>query len=129
VDVQRTLYLGRPWTRPGVEAMCRANNRLERTGFAGSTGPFGGWLNFPEYLSFWNHHSQNAAFNTMPDQNPAMDRLIDAARFDSDAKKYADDVPRVPMYRPNLDVAMQKNIRRYQYWFHRQLDHRQLAKE
>ena len=40
-----------------------------------------------------------------------------------------DDVPRVPIYQPNLDVAMQKNIRGYQYWFHRQLDYRQLAKE
>jgi peptide/nickel transport system substrate-binding protein len=101
---------------------------------------FGGWLNFPEYFFFWNYHSQNAVFNTMSYQNPAMDKLIDAARFDSDPKKYADDVrgfvkialddvPRVPIYQPNLDVAMQKNIRGYQYWFHRQLDYRQLAKE
>ena len=101
---------------------------------------FGGWLNFPEYFFFWNYHSQNAVFNTMSYQNPAMDKLIDAARFDSDPKKYADDVrgfvkialdevPRVPIYQPNLDVAMQKTIRGYQYWFHRQLDYRQLAKE
>jgi peptide/nickel transport system substrate-binding protein len=101
---------------------------------------FGGWLNFPEYFFFWNYHSQNAVFNTMSYQNPAMDKLIDAARFDTDPKKYAedvrgfvrialDDVPRVPIYQPNLDVAMQKTIRGYQYWFHRQLDYRQLAKE
>ena len=101
---------------------------------------FGGWLNFPEYFFFWNYHSQNAVFNTMSYQNPAMDKLIDAARFDSDPKKYADDVrgfvkiaiddvPRVALYQPNLDVAMQKSIRGYQYWFHRQLDYRQLAKE
>jgi len=101
---------------------------------------FGGWLNFPEYFFFWNYHSQNAVFNTMSYQNPAMDKLIDAARFDNDPKKYADDVrgfvkialdevPRVPIYQPNLDVAMQKNVRGYQYWFHRQLDYRQLAKE
>ena len=101
---------------------------------------FGGWLNFPEYFFFWNYHSQNAVFNTMSYQNPTMDRFIDSARFDTDPKKYADDVrgfvkialddvPRVPIYQPNLDVAMQKNIRGYQYWFHRQLDYRQLAKE
>jgi peptide/nickel transport system substrate-binding protein len=101
---------------------------------------FGGWLNFPEYFFFWNYHSQNAVFNTMSYQNPAMDKLIDAARFDTDPKKYADDVrgfvkiavddvPRVAIYQPNLDVAMQKNVRGYQYWFHRQLDYRQLAKE
>jgi peptide/nickel transport system substrate-binding protein len=101
---------------------------------------FGGWLNFPEYFFFWNYHSQNAVFNTMSYQNPAMDKLIDAARFEADPRKYAEDVrgfvkialdevPRVPIYQPNLDVAMQKNIRGYQYWFHRQLDYRQLAKE
>jgi len=101
---------------------------------------FGGWLNFPEYFFFWSYHSQNAVFNTMSYQNPAMDKLIDSARFDADPKKYADDVrgfvkialddvPRVPIYQPNLDVAMQKNVKGYQYWFHRQLDYRQLSKE
>ena len=100
---------------------------------------FGGWLNYPEYFFFWNYHSQNAVFNTMSYQNPEMDKLIDAARFETDPKKYAedvrgftklaiDDVPRVPLYQPNLDVAMQKSIKGYQYWFHRQLDYRQLAK-
>ena len=39
-----------------------------------------------------------------------------------------DDVPRVPVFQPTLDVAMQKNIAGYRYWFHRQLDYRQLAK-
>ncbi len=101
---------------------------------------FGGWLNFPEYFFFWNYHSQNAVFNTMSYQNPAMDKLIDAARFETDPKKYAeevrgflklaiDDVPRVAVYQPNLDVAMQKSIKGYQYWFHRQLDYRQLSKD
>ncbi len=100
---------------------------------------FGGWLNYPEYFFFWNYHGQNAVFNTMSYQNPEMDKLIDAARFESDPKKYADlvrqftrlaiaEVPRVPLYQPNLDVAMQKGITGYQYWFHRQLDFRQLGK-
>ena len=100
---------------------------------------FGGWLNYPEYFFFWNYHGQNAVFNTMSYQNPEMDKLIDAARFESDPKKYADlvrqftrlailDVPRVRLYQPNLDVAMQKGITGYQYWFHRQLDFRTLAK-
>jgi peptide/nickel transport system substrate-binding protein len=30
---------------------------------------------------------------------------------------------------PALDVAMQKNVTGYQYWFHRQLDFRTLAKQ
>ncbi len=72
-------------------------------------------------------------------QNPAMDKLIDAARFEPDAEKYREDVegfikiafdevPRVPVFQPFLDVAMQKHVAGYRYWFHRQLDYRQLAK-
>ncbi len=49
---------------------------------------FGGWLNYPEYFFFWNYHGQNAVFNTMSYQNAEMDRLIDAARFENDRKKY-----------------------------------------
>jgi peptide/nickel transport system substrate-binding protein len=37
-------------------------------------------------------------------------------------------VPRVPLVQPLLNVAMQKNITGYRYWFHRQLDYRQLVK-
>ena len=101
---------------------------------------FGGWLNYPEYFFFWNFHSQNAVFNTSSYQNPEMDKLIDAARFQSDAKKYQsevhgfvnlafEEVPRIPLAQPNMDVAMQKNVKGYQYWFHRQLDYRQLEKQ
>ncbi len=100
---------------------------------------FGGWLNYPEYFFFWCYHGQNAVFNTMSYQNPAMDKLIDAARFESDKKKYQDDVygfvnlafedvPRVPLAQPNFDVAMQKSIRGYTYWFHLQPDYRNLEK-
>ena len=38
------------------------------------------------------------------------------------------DVPRVPLYQPFVNVAMQKNISGYQYWFHRRLDYRALVK-
>jgi peptide/nickel transport system substrate-binding protein len=104
-----------------------------------SANAFGGWLNFPEYFFYWNYHGQNAIFNVASYQNPAMDKLIDAARFETDPTKYQDEcegfikmafdaVPRVPVFQPTLDVAMQKNIAGYRYWFHRQLDYRQLAK-
>jgi peptide/nickel transport system substrate-binding protein len=104
-----------------------------------SANAFGGWLNFPEYFFYWNYHGQNAIFNVASYQNPAMDKLIDAARFEPDPAKYReecegfikiafDDVPRVPIFQPTLDVAMQKNIAGYRYWFHRQLDYRQLSK-
>ena len=100
---------------------------------------FGGWLNYPEYFFFWAYHGQNAVFNTMAYQNAEMDKLIDAARFESDPAKYQTlvkgfvkisftDVPRIPLFQPYLDVAMQKSIVGYQYWFHRQLDFRQISK-
>jgi len=100
---------------------------------------FGGWLNYPEYFFFWCYHSQDAVFNTMSYKNPAMDKFIEAARFEGDKKKYAEDVagfvniafdevPRVPLAQPNMDVAMQKNIKGYTYWFHLQPDYRDLEK-
>ena len=72
-------------------------------------------------------------------QNPAMDKLIDAARFETDPHNYREavegfinmafaEIPRIPLFDPFLDVAMQHNITGYRYWFHRQLDYRQLAK-
>ena len=68
-----------------------------------------------------------------------MDTLIDAARFEADPEAYddhvrkfiriaVDDVPRIPLYQQILVVGMQKNIQGYTYWFHRQLDFRQLEK-
>jgi peptide/nickel transport system substrate-binding protein len=89
---------------------------------------FGGWLNFPDYFFYWTYHGQNAIFNTMSYQNPAMDKLIDAARIETDPTKYReevegfikiafDEVPRIPVFQPSLDVAMQKNVTGYRYWF------------
>jgi len=102
------------------------------------TNAFGGWLNYPEYFFFWCYHGQNAVFNTMGYKNPAMDALIDKARFTTGPEYEAavkgfidmafDEVPRVPIFQPLLNVAMQKNVTGYRYWFHRQLDYRQLAK-
>jgi peptide/nickel transport system substrate-binding protein len=100
---------------------------------------FGGWLNYPEYFFFWCYHSQNAVFNTMSYQNAAMDKQIDAARFEDNKANYEqlvknfvqrsfDDVPRVPMFQPTQDVAMQKNITGFVYWFHVQPDYRQIVK-
>lgn len=100
---------------------------------------FGGWLNFPDYWFYWGYHSQNGVFNTMSYQNPEMDKYIDEARFNDDPAKYQaavkqfirmsmDEVPRVPLYQQFMDVGFQKNITGFKYWFHRQLDFRQLVK-
>jgi peptide/nickel transport system substrate-binding protein len=100
---------------------------------------FGGWLNYPEYFFFWAYHGQNAVFNTMSYQNAAMDKQIDAARFEDNKANYDqlvknfetkafEDVPRVPLFQPTQDVAMQKNISGFVYWFHVQPDYRQIVK-
>jgi len=65
--------------------------------------------------------------------------LIEASRFEPDPQKYSEavegyitmafaEIPRIPLFDPFLDVAMQKNVTGYRYWFHRQLDYRQLVK-
>ena len=100
---------------------------------------FGGWLDYPEYFFYWCYHGQNAVFNTMGYQNAKLDRIIINARFaeskhiyDSSVREMIqiayDEVPRVPLFQPSQDVAMQKDVMGYQYWFHLQPDYRQLYK-
>jgi peptide/nickel transport system substrate-binding protein len=106
------------------------------------TNVFSGWLDYPEYFFYWCYHGNNSIFNTMSYKSPDMDKLIDGARaaaangdkasYDTDVKGFVDlayaDVPRIPLYQPFVNVAMQKNISGYQYWFHRRLDYRALVK-
>ncbi|PZA13681.1 ABC transporter substrate-binding protein [Rhodopseudomonas palustris] len=103
---------------------------------------FSGWLDYPEYFFFWCYSGQNAIFNTPSYVNKDMDAMIAAANTaaasgDKDAyakavegfiSKAYHDVPRIPLFQPLLNVATQKNISGYAYWFHRQLDYRTLAK-
>ncbi|MEN3286594.1 MAG: peptide/nickel transport system substrate-binding protein [Bradyrhizobium sp.] len=106
------------------------------------TNIFSGWLDYPEYFFFWCYHGQNSVFNTMSYKSPVMDKLIDGARdaaaigdrsvYETDVKGFIDlafsDVPRIPLYQPYVNVAMQKNVSGYQYWFHRRLDYRTMVK-
>ncbi|MET3352129.1 UNVERIFIED_ORG: peptide/nickel transport system substrate-binding protein [Xanthobacter viscosus] len=106
------------------------------------TNVFSGWLDYPEYFFFWCYHGNNSIFNTMSYQSAAMDAFIDAARasaangdkaaYDANVKGMVDlafaDVPRIPLYQPYVNVAMQKNITGYEYWFHRRLDYRAFQK-
>jgi peptide/nickel transport system substrate-binding protein len=103
---------------------------------------FSGWLDYPEYFFFWCYSGQNAIFNTPSYVNKDMDTLIDAASAAAavgDKDKYAKnvegfiskaytEVPRIPLFQPFLNVATQKSISGYVYWFHRQVDYRSLVK-
>jgi peptide/nickel transport system substrate-binding protein len=86
----------------------------------------GGWLNYPEYFFFWAYHGQNAVFNTMSYKNQKVDTLVDQARRETDPAKYAS---LVREFVTMLDVAMKPEVTGYTFWFHRQLDFRQLAKK
>jgi len=106
------------------------------------TNVFSGWLDYPEYFFIWCYHGKNSIFNTMSYQSKEMDGFIDGAvsaaaegdkqGYDKDVKAFVElafaDMPRIPLYQPFVNVAMQKNISGYQYWFHRRLDYRALAK-
>ena len=100
---------------------------------------FQAWLNYPEYFFYWTYDGRNTVFNTMNYQNPAVDKLIETARFTTDPAEYEkavcgfiqivfDEVPRIPLFQYYLDVAFQRNVTGYEYWFHTQLDYRTMAK-
>jgi peptide/nickel transport system substrate-binding protein len=106
------------------------------------TNVFSGWLDYPEYFFIWCYHGKNSIFNTMSYQSKEMDALIDAAVtaaaegdkavYEKSVKGFVElaftDIPRIPLYQPYVNVAMQKNVSGYQYWFHRRLDYRALVK-
>jgi peptide/nickel transport system substrate-binding protein len=106
------------------------------------TNVFSGWLDYPEYFFIWCYDGKNSIFNTMSYQSKEMDGYIagavdaaaigNTAKYDADVKGFVDlafkDIPRIPLYQPYVNVAMQKNVSGYQYWFHRRLDYRALAK-
>jgi peptide/nickel transport system substrate-binding protein len=106
------------------------------------TNVFSGWLDYPEYFFIWCYHGKNSIFNTMSYQSNKLDAMIDAAgdaaavgdkaAYEKNVKGFVDlayaDMPRVPLYQPYVNVAMQKNVSGYQYWFHRRLDYRTLVK-
>lgn len=100
---------------------------------------FSGWLDYPEYYFYWNFHGNNSIFNISAYKNPEMDKLIDKARFSADPAEYdatvkqfvalcMKDLPIVPLNQPIHDVAMQKNVSGYEFWFHREPDYRQFTK-
>jgi peptide/nickel transport system substrate-binding protein len=100
---------------------------------------FSGWLDYPEYYFFWNLHGNNSIFNISAYKNKAMDELIDRARFTEDTAEYEksvkefialcmQEVPIIPLNQPVHDVAMQKAVGGYEFWFHREPDFRQFQK-
>ena len=100
---------------------------------------FGGWLNYPDYYFFWVYQHGHL-FNSMNYRNEEVEALVEATlnlpiddpAYEPNIKRMLeiafDEVPLIPFYQPFLDVATQKNVKGYEYWFHRQLDIRNLDK-
>ena len=88
------------------------------------TNVFSGWLDYPEYFFIWCYHGKNSIFNTMSYQSKELDGFIDGAvdrggngdkaTYDKDVKGFVDlafaDMPRIPLFQPYVNVAMQKNV-------------------
>jgi peptide/nickel transport system substrate-binding protein len=114
-----------------------------RTSFASKKLPFltnlfAGWLDYPNYY-FEMALGRTSIFNSGDYGNATMLQMVHEARFERDPAKYDemvkkfikiafDDVASIPLYQPYSYVAMQKRIRGYRYWFHRQMDYRSLLK-
>lgn len=98
---------------------------------------FGGWLNTPDYYFFWAYIKGNL-FNSYNYDDPEMARLVDETLdmamdhpdYEANVKwmiKLAfDDIPRIPLWQPTLNVAFTEKVEGYEYWFHRQMDIRAL---
>ena len=100
---------------------------------------FGGWLNYPDYYFFWAY-KHGHLFNSSNYKNDEVEKLVDETlhmevsnpAYSANVKRMLaiafEDVPRIPLYQPYLDSAMQKGVSGYASWFHRQLDIRSIIK-
>lgn len=96
---------------------------------------FGGWLNYPDYYFFWAY-KHGHLFNSSNYRNEEIETLVDETlHMAVDDPAYApnvkrmiaiafEDVPRIPLYQPYLDAAMQPDVSGYVASYHRQLDAR-----
>ena len=103
---------------------------------------FSGWLDYPEYFFIWCYHGKNSIFNTMSYQSKDDGRddrrrgRCRRGRRQGEIREGREGLRRPRLHRHAahpavpalLNVAMQKNISGYQYWFHRRLDYRALSK-
>lgn len=105
------------------------------------TNVFSGWLDYPVLLHMvlsWQelyiqYHELSVKRNgRFIDGAGAAASSGDQSGYEKNVKGFIDlafsDVPRIPLYQPFSNVAMQKNVSGYQYWFHRRLDYRALVK-
>ncbi|SJZ82473.1 peptide/nickel transport system substrate-binding protein [Enhydrobacter aerosaccus] len=96
------------------------------------------WLPAPDYfLRTYFNGDQRWNFSSFKDDE--LDRLVQAARFETDPAKYAAmcrqmitivgrQDPALMLWQPNQDAVMAPNVDGFTYWFHRQVDYRDLRR-
>lgn len=98
---------------------------------------FGGWLNTPDYYFFWAYQ-RDRLFNSSNYDNEEVHMLTEQTlHMPMDDPEWAplvkrmfeiviEDLPRIPLYQPALNVAV-NGAAGYEFWFHRQLDPRRMT--
>jgi len=96
------------------------------------------WLPAPDYF-FRIYFTRNQRWNFSSWNNPEVNALVQTARFETDPAKYdaacmrmitllGDQVPQIMLWQANTDAVMAKDVTNYTYWFHRQVDYRDLKR-
>jgi peptide/nickel transport system substrate-binding protein len=96
------------------------------------------WLPSPDYL-FRNFFTGDQRWNYSSWDNKEVVDLAQAARFERDQAKYDEDVkkliaidarevPEIMIWQANQDAVMVPSLDGYTYWFHRQVDFRDLSR-
>ena len=102
---------------------------------------FYGWLDYPDYFFFWTYDgANNSVFDTANYVNPALDKVIETARFTRDPTVYKEslqkmveivmtDLPRIPLYTRVRRLRDAEECQGFEYWFHVHPDFRKLYKD
>lgn len=96
------------------------------------------WLPSPDYF-FRIYFTGPQRWNFSGWNNPEIAALVQQARFETDPAKYdaavmrminlaAENVPMAMVWQSSHDAVMAKDISGYTYWFHRQVDYRDLKR-
>jgi peptide/nickel transport system substrate-binding protein len=97
------------------------------------------WLPSTDYFfRIFFHGDQRWNYSSW--DNPEVAQLVQEARFERDPAKYevmakrliaieAADMPMILLWQPSQDAVMAANIDGFTYWFHRQVDFRDLRRE
>jgi peptide/nickel transport system substrate-binding protein len=96
---------------------------------------FGGWLDTPCYYFYWSYIKGNL-FNASNYDDAEVKKLVEESlHMETDNPAYKGkilrlieksftDLPRIPLYQPTLESAMDQSLDGYVGWFHRQVDAR-----